>query len=219
MATRPTPITDTLFDYILSASMSEPEILVRLREETSGLPDAECQISAEQGQFMRLLVRLLGATKTLEVGTFTGYSSTAVALELPEDGRMVCCDVSDEWTAVARRYWKEAGVDHKIELRLAPGGETLQAMLDDGEASTFDFAFIDADKEGYPDYYEKALGLLRRGGLIMLDNMLAGGRVADKDGGSYAECIRTMNTIVKNDPRVTSSLLQVGDGVLLAVKN
>jgi caffeoyl-CoA O-methyltransferase len=220
LATRPTPITDELFDYVLDQTMDEHELLVRLREETASMPDADCQISPEQGQFMALLARLMGAKKVLEVGTFTGYSSTAVALALPEDGRITCCDMSREWTAVARKYWKMAGVDHMIDLRLGEATETLSQMLSNGEKGSFDYAFIDADKENYVTYYKQTLELLRPGGLMLFDNMFAGGHVAKTDGRSeYRDSIRRTNTVIKEDPRVTSCLVQVGDGVTLAVKN
>jgi predicted O-methyltransferase YrrM len=220
MATRPTPITDALFEYIVRESMTEHQLLVRLREETAAMPEADMQISPEQGQFMALLVKLIGARKTLEVGTFTGYSSTAVALALPDDGRVICCDMSDQWTSVARRYWKEAGVDHKIDLRLGVARDTLETMRRNGERGTFDFAFIDADKESYHIYYEQTLDLLRPGGLMMFDNMLAEGAVVETRGeSSYRDAIRSTNTLIKEDPRVTSCLIQVGDGVTLAVKN
>ena len=219
MSTRPTPLTDRLFDYLIDASLREPEVLTRLREETARLPAGECQISPEQGQFMRLLVGLLGARRAIEIGTFTGFSSLSVALAMPDDGRVICCDVSEEWTSIARRYWREAGVEHKIELRLAPAQETLRAMLADGHRDSFDFAFIDADKSAYRSYYESCLRLVRPGGLIMLDNMLWEGKVADpgrKDGDTVA--IRELNEFVKSDDRVASSLLQVGDGVLIALR-
>ena len=177
------------------------------------------QVGPEQGQFMALLVELLGARNALEVGTFTGYSALAVALALPEDGRLVACDVSEEWTAIGRRYWEEAGVAHKIDLRLAPAVETLDALLAEGCGGTFDFAFIDADKEGYDAYYERALELMRPGGLVVLDNTLWRGKVADPTiSDADTEALRALNTKLAGDERVTLSLLPVGDGVTLARK-
>ena len=191
----------------------------RLREETASLEEANMQIGPEQGQFMTLLVELMGARSALEVGTFTGYSALAVALGLPDDGCLVACDVSEEWTAIGRRYWEEAGVAHKIDLRLAPALETLDGFLAEGRAGTFDFAFIDADKEGYDAYYERAVKLMRTGGLIVLDNTLWEGKVADPavtDGDT--EAIRILNRKLVGDERVTLSLLPVGDGLTLARK-
>ena len=191
----------------------------RLREETASMEEANMQIGPEQGQFMTLLVELMGARNALEVGTFTGYSALAVALALPDDGLLVACDVSEEWTAIGRRYWEEAGVAHKIDLRLAPALETLDGLLAEGRAGTFDFAFIDADKEGYDAYYERAVKLMRTGGLILLDNTLWEGKVADPvvtDGDT--EAIRILNRKLVGDERVTVSLLPVGDGLTLARK-
>jgi caffeoyl-CoA O-methyltransferase len=191
----------------------------RLREETAPMENANMQVGPEQGQFMALLVELVGARNALEVGTFTGYSALAVALALPEDGRLVACDVSEEWTAVGRRYWEEAGVAHKIDLRLAPAVETLDALLAEGRGGTFDFAFIDADKEGYDAYYERALELTRSGGLILLDNTLWRGKVADPTiSDADTEALRALNTKLASDERVTLSLLPVGDGLTLARK-
>ena len=191
----------------------------RLREETASMEEANMQIGPEQGQFMTLLVELMGARNALEVGTFTGYSALAVALGLPDGGCLVACDVSEEWTAIGRRYWEEVGVAHKIDLRLAPALETLDGLLAEGRAGTFDFAFIDADKEGYDAYYERALKLMRTGGLIVLDNTLWEGKVADPavtDGDT--EAIRILNRKLVGDERVTLSLLPVGDGLTLARK-
>ena len=191
----------------------------RLREETAALEMAQMQIGPEQGQFMALLVELMGARKTLEVGTFTGYSALAVALALPEVGRLVACDISEEWTAMGRRYWEEAGVAHKIDLRLAPALETLDELLTEGSAGTFDFAFIDADKEGYDAYYERSLELIRTGGLIAFDNTLWEGKVVDPTATDVdTEAIRAINTKLAGDERVTLSLLPVGDGLTLARK-
>ena len=191
----------------------------RLREETASMEQANMQIGPEQGQFMALLVELIGARSVLEVGTFTGYSALAMAVALPENGALVACDVSEEWTAIGRRYWEEAGVAHKIELRLAPALETLDALLAEGRAGTFDFAFIDADKEGYDAYYERALELVRLGGLIALDNTLWEGKVADPAATDVdTEAIRAINAKLVLDERVTLSLIPVGDGLTLARK-
>src|SRR5437868_5709002 len=176
-----TPIDPELWDYIRRVSLREPEVLRRIREATASHPHVSCQIAAEQGQFMALLIHLMGAKRALEVGVFTGYSSTAVALALPDDGRIIACDVNKEWTAMARGFWREAAVEHKIDLRLAPAVETLDELLAEGQAGTFDFAFIDADKENYDSYYERALQLVRAGGLIAVDNVPCHGRVIDPE--------------------------------------
>jgi predicted O-methyltransferase YrrM len=212
-------LDDRLYHYLLDASLREPEIQRRLREETARHPKAEMQIAPEQGQFMVLLVRLLGARRILEVGVFTGYSSLAMALALPPDGRLIACDVSEEFTAVARRYWAEAGVADRIELRIAPAVETLDALLAAGEAGRFDLAFIDADKPSYDAYYERSLALLRPGGLILLDNTLQEGQVADP--GVATEnviAIRRLNEKLLGDTRIDLSLLPVADGLTLARK-
>lgn len=208
-----------LYDYLLSNSVREPEILWKLRQETANHPRALMQISPEQGQFMGLLVQLLGAKKTIEIGVFTGYSSLSVALALPADGKIIACDVSEEFTAIARRYWQEAGVADKIDLRLAPGLVTLDRLLAEGQAGTFDFAFIDADKENYDGYYEQALKLIRPGGLIAIDNVLWSGRVADSQiQDESTQAIRALNQKLYNDERVTLSLVPIGDGLTLALK-
>ncbi|MEO7558064.1 MAG: class I SAM-dependent methyltransferase [Gammaproteobacteria bacterium] len=219
MTNKTITLTDDLYDYVLSVSLREPALLKRLREETARDPMARMQIAPEQGQFMALLVQLLGAKKALEIGVFTGYSSLCVALALPADGTLVACDVSEEWTAVARRYWAEAGVAGKIDLRLAPALETLDILLKDGQAGSFDFAFIDADKTGYDAYYERTLQLLRPGGLMALDNMLRGGRVIDAaERGADTQAIRELNTKLHRDKRVSLSLLPIADGLTLALK-
>jgi predicted O-methyltransferase YrrM len=208
-----------LWEYIRRVSVREPDALVRLREETAPLPMARMQISPEQGQFMGLLMKLLGARMTIEVGVFTGYSSLAVALALPEDGKVVACDVSEEWTSIARRYWREAGVAHKMDLRLRPALETLDALLADSRAGAFDFAFIDADKENYLNYYERCLRLVRAGGLIAIDNVLWHGDVIDpakQDADTRA--IRAFNERLSRDDRVWISMLPISDGLTLAVK-
>jgi predicted O-methyltransferase YrrM len=219
MSRRTEPLTDELYDYLLRVSMREPEILRRLREETGGLEKAGMQVSPDQGQFMALLVELMGARRTLEVGTFTGYSALVVALALPPDGRIVACDVSEEWTSVARRYWDEAGVAHVIDLRLGPAQETLESLLAEGRQGDFDFAFVDADKVNYQTYFDLALELVRPGGLIAVDNTLWHGRVIDPavtDGDT--EAIRRFNEGLKQDERVTLSLVPIGDGLSLARK-
>jgi len=219
MSNRSILLTDSLYDYLLSVSLRESNLQRRLREETAADPMARMQISPEQGQFMALLARLLGARRCLEVGVFTGYSSLAMALALPADGSILACDVSEEWTSIARRYWAEAGVAHKIELRLAPALETLDSLLADGGSSSFDLAFIDADKTNYLGYYERVLELLRPGGLAVVDNTLWSGRVADP-GVADADTValRHFNAHLHHDDRVDLSLLPVGDGLTLARK-
>jgi caffeoyl-CoA O-methyltransferase len=212
-------LPEELYAYLLDVSLQEPPVMRRLREETASLEQANMQIGPEQAQFMALLVELLGARNALEVGTFTGYSALAVALALPDDGRLVACDVSDEWTAIGRRYWEEAGVAHKIDLRLAPAVETLDDLLAEGCAETFDFAFIDADKESYDIYYERVLELIRTGGLVTLDNTLWEGKVVDPEvTDDDTVAIRAINSKLAGDERVTLSLLPVGDGLTLARK-
>lgn len=219
MTNRSISLTDSLYEYLLSVSLREPDLLRRLREETAAYPNARMQIAPEQGQFMALLVRLIGARRCLEVGVFTGYSSLAVALALPQDGRIVACDVSEEWTGVARRYWAVAGVAHKIDLRLAPALETMQGLLSDGEAGGFDFVFLDADKENYLRYYEIALELVRPGGLIVADNTLWSGRVADPTNTEAATvALRRFNERLLADDRVDLSVVPIGDGLTLALK-
>ncbi len=183
------------------------------------MPMAVMQIAPEQGQFMALRVELIGAERTLELGVFTGYSSLAVALALPADGRIVACDVSEAWTAIARRYWDEAGVAHKIELRLAPAIETLDSLIAAGEAGAYDFAFIDAEKTEYADYYERVLELVRPGGLVAIDNVLWNGRVADPESNDDdTNAIRAFNNMLKGDERVTLSMVPIADGLTLARK-
>jgi predicted O-methyltransferase YrrM len=208
-----------VYDYLLSVSLREAPILRRLREETAALPNASMQVPPEHGQFMAFLARLTGARNALEVGVFTGYSSLSVAMAMPEDGRIVACDISEEFTSVARRYWKEAGVEHKIDLRIRPALETLREMMAQGRRGAFDFAFIDADKTSYANYYECALELLRPGGLIMVDNVLWSGRVADpKETDADTVALRAFNEKVHADTRVFHSMLPLGDGVTLALK-
>jgi O-methyltransferase len=219
MTRRTSHLSEELYAYLLDISLRELPVMRRLREETASMEQANMQIGPEQGQFMALLIELIGARSVLEVGTFTGYSALAMAVALPENGALVACDVSEEWTAIGRRYWEEAGVAHKIELRLAPALETLDALLAEGRAGTFDFAFIDADKEGYDAYYERALELVRLGGLIALDNTLWEGKVADPAATDVdTEAIRAINAKLALDERVTLSLITVGDGLTLARK-
>jgi len=207
------------YQYLLKTSVREPDVARRLREETQKLEQAQMQIGPDQGQFMHLLAQLLRARKTIEVGVFTGYSALWVALALPRDGRIIACDVSEDYTAVAKRYWKEAGVSDKIDLRLAPALQTLDALIDARQAGTFDFMFIDADKTNYDNYYERGLRLVRTGGLIAIDNTIWSGRVADdtqQDSDTVA--IRRLNEKLLRDDRITLSMLTVGDGLTLALK-
>jgi len=207
------------YQYLVKTSVRETDVARRLREETQQLPMAQMQIGPDQGQFLQLLVQLIQAKKTLEVGVFTGYSALWVAAALPDEGKIVACDVSEEYTAVARRYWKEAGIDHKIDLRLRPALETLDELLAQGGASTFDFAFIDADKSNYDNYYERALQLIRAGGLIAVDNTIWSGRVADpNESDTDTIAIRKLNEKLHRDERVALSMLTVGDGLTLAMK-
>jgi predicted O-methyltransferase YrrM len=219
VSNRSITLTDSLYDYMNGVSLREAPLLKALRDQTAQLTQRSMQISPEQGQFMALLVRLIGARQCLEVGVFTGYSSLATALALPADGRIVACDVSEEWTSIARRYWHEAGVAHKIDLRLAPATQTLDAMLESGHAGAFDFAFIDADKSNYLAYYERTLALLRPGGIALVDNTLWSGKVADPgidDADTVA--LRNFNAFLHRDERIDLSLLPLGDGLTLARK-
>ena len=219
MSNRSIMLTDSLYEYMTDVSLRESPLLLALREETSELTQRSMQISPEQGQFMALLARLTGARRCLEVGVFTGYSSLVTALALPDDGSIVACDVSEEWTAVARRYWREAGVAHKIELRLAPATETLDDLLAQGRAGTFDFAFIDADKTNYLAYYERTLALLRTGGLALVDNTLWSGRVADPEvADADTVALRHFNEVLHRDERIDLSLLPLGDGLTVVRK-
>jgi caffeoyl-CoA O-methyltransferase len=219
MSNRSINLDDQLYNYLLSVSLQEPLILQELRERTAQLPLARMQISPEQGQFMHWLVSTIGARRTLEIGVFTGYSALVTALALPADGRITACDISAEFTAVAREYWQRAGVAERIDLQLRPALETLQQLLDNGEADSFDFAFIDADKENYQGYFEATLQLLRRGGVIAVDNVLWSGRVADaKVNDSSTVALRAFNEQLHNDQRVAISLLPIGDGLTLVRK-
>lgn len=214
-------LDDRLYEYLAAVSLREPYILAQLREETAALPNAGMQIAPDQGQFMALLVKLTGAAKVLEVGVFTGYSSLSVALALPTQGRVTAFDISPEWTAVARRYWERAGVADKIDLRLGAAIDGLDALLKQGDTEgTYDFAFIDADKENYDGYYERALRLLKPGGLLLIDNVLWGGRVADASANDAdTVAIRALNLKIHADSRVDISLLPIADGLTLVLKH
>ena len=219
MANKTLSLSNALYAYLVEHSVREPEILQRLRAETAKDSMSMMQIGPEQGQFMQLLVRLMGAKNCIEVGVFTGYSSLAVALVLPADGRIVACDVSEKWTAIARKYWTEAGVAARIDLRIAPALSTLDELITSGKAGFFDFAFIDADKINYLNYYERALTLVRSGGLIAVDNTLWGGQVIDKKSkGDDTRAIRQFNDRLRSDWRIHLSLLPIGDGLTLALK-
>ena len=212
-------LNTSLYQYMLSVSLREPPILKSLREETAKLSSHNMQISPEQGQFMAFLVELIGAKKALEIGVYTGYSSLAVALALPDDGRITACDLNPETSAIAKNFWKEAGVAQKIDLKLAPALETLDKLIDEGESNTFDFVFIDADKQNYANYYERSLSLARPGGLILIDNVLWSGQVADTTNhDKQTEAIRSLNQTIVDDKRVSLSMLPIGDGLTLARK-
>ena len=219
MSNKTFTLSDELYAYLFENSVREPDILRRLREETAGDSMARMQIAPEQGQLMQLLVRLMGARHYLEVGVFTGYSSLAVALALPADGRILACDVSEKWTRIARQYWAEAGVAEKIDLRLAPALQTLDDLIAAGSAGSFDFAFIDADKASYTAYYERALTLVRAGGLVAVDNTLWEGRVANpKARDADTQAIRHFNRQLREDRRVQLCMVPIGDGLSLALK-
>lgn len=220
MSNRTLSIDDRLYAYLCEVSLDESELLRELREETAASVDlAVMQISPEQGQFMALLLKLMGAKTAIEIGTFTGYSSLCIAGALGEGGRLICCDNSAEWTQMARRYWRRAGLDSRIELRLDDAGKSLQALLDEGRQGRFDFIFIDADKQNYSLYYELSLKLLRKGGLMAIDNTLWSGTVANPENNEPDTlAIRRFNRQLKDDPRVSISLLPIGDGLTLALK-
>jgi len=212
-------LDEKLYRYVIERTVREHPVLAELREATAGMKHGGMQIGPDQGQFMQLLVKMLGAKRTIEVGVFTGYSSLAVALALPADGKVVACDVSEEWTSMAKRYWEKAGVASKIDLRIAPATRTLDALVAAGGAGQYDFAFIDADKSAYRDYYERCLVLLRKGGLIAIDNTLWSGAVIDpRDESKDTVALRALNDFIAGDSRVSSSLLSIGDGVTLALK-
>ena len=213
------PLTDALQAYVDAHSATEHPVLAELRSATAGMPHAQMQIGRDQGALMALAVKLLGARRTIEIGVFTGYSSLAVALALPSDGKIVACDINEEWTSIARRYWEKAGVASKIELRLGRATKTLDELLAAGEAGRYDFAFIDADKTTYLAYYERCLGLLRAGGVIAVDNTLWSGAAIDAtDRSEDTEAIRAFNDALARDERIDLALLTVGDGVTLARK-
>lgn len=216
MSVRMTGLPDDVYEYLLSVSTRESPILTRLRQATAPRPEAEMQISPEQGQFMALLAKLVGARRCIEIGTYTGYSALAVAMALPADGKLIACDVNDEFTRVGRPFWKEAGVDSKIDLRLQPALQTLDQLLNEGQQGTFDFAFVDADKPSYIQYYEKLLQLVRPGGLICADNTLGlSGAPINRQETVSAKAMRQFNEHVHHDERVDLSMLPVGEGLTL----
>ncbi|MFQ5764233.1 MAG: class I SAM-dependent methyltransferase [Rhodospirillales bacterium] len=219
MSNRTIALDDALYEYLASVSLREPDVLRRLREETQAMPERRMQISPEQGQFMALLAELVGARQCLEVGTFTGYSALVVALALPDDGRLVTCDISEAFTARAEPYWEEADVAHKIELCIGPALETLDRLLAEDQGGGFDFAFIDADKPNYLNYFQRAFDLVRPGGLIAVDNVLWNGAVADPARTDEdTEAIRAFNRSLAQEPRVSLSMVPIGDGLTLARK-
>ena len=212
------PLDDTLYRYLVDHSVREHPAQAGLRAATRDHPHAGMQIGPDQGQLMALLVRLLGASRTIEVGVFTGYSALSVALALPPDGRVLACDINDDYVSIGKPFWRQAGVEHKIDLQLAPALQTLDARLAAGEAGRYDFAFIDADKTGYDAYYERCLALLRPGGLIAIDNTLWGGAVARPASDADTEALQRLNDKLHHDARVDLALLSVGDGLTLARK-
>jgi caffeoyl-CoA O-methyltransferase len=216
MSKRTQLLAPEVYEYVLRASSREPDVLARLREATRSLPHSEMQIGADQGQFLGLLVKLIGARRCIEIGTYTGYSALAVALALPADGVLVACDVNSEWTSLAQRFWHEAGVDSRIDLKIAPALETLDALLASDAHGTFDFAFLDADKTNYAAYYEKLLVLLRGGGLIAVDNTLAlAGEPIMEQQSASAQALRVFNAFVRDDERVDVAMLTIGEGLTL----
>ncbi|MBX2823947.1 MAG: class I SAM-dependent methyltransferase [Gammaproteobacteria bacterium] len=220
MSTKSLGLTPEVYQYLLSVSVAEDPLWEQLRQETLSVAGFNMQISPEQAQFMTLLLRLLNARKVLEVGTFTGYSALTMARSLPDDGTLVACDVNREWTDVGKRFWKLAGVEQKIDLRIAPALETLEGLIAKGQTDTFDFAFIDADKTNYVAYYESCLSLVRPGGIVAVDNTLWGGSVADpKKSDADTNQIRALNAKMHADSSVTACLVPIGDGLHLAVKH
>jgi predicted O-methyltransferase YrrM len=221
-------LIEGMHEYVLDNSLRESDVLNRLRLETEKDSSAIMQIPAEQGQFMALLVKLIGAKRTIEIGVYTGYSTLCVSQAMPKDSYTVACDVSEEWTNVAKRYWKEADVDKKIDLRIAPASETLELLIEDGQSESYDFIFIDADKDNYDNYYELSLRLLKKGGLIAVDNVLLFGSVIEsslldislkgKLSESNIQAVRNLNKKIKNDNRVDISMLQMADGITLVRK-
>jgi predicted O-methyltransferase YrrM len=207
-------LSEDLSRYLIEVGTRETAVQRRLREDTAKVPRAGMQSGPDQAQFMGFLIKTIGARRALEIGVFRGYSALAVAAALPADGTLVACDVSEEWTRAARTYWREAGVDSRIDLRLAPALETLDKLIAEGQADSFDFAFIDADKSNYDSYYERCLVLVRRGGVIALDNVLWGGAVVDaKDNDADTMALRALNKKIRDDSRVDMCLLPIGDGV------
>lgn len=218
MSSRTLNLDDTIYQYLLNHSLREHPAQVALREATRTHPHAVMQISPEQGQFMALLIRLIGARRTIEIGVFTGYSALSVALALPDDGKLLACDISDEYTRIGVPHWKAAGVAHKINLQLAPALSTLDARIKAGEQGQYDFVFIDADKSGYDGYYERCLTLLRVGGLIAIDNTLWSGKVAIPAEDADTAALQALNSKLHRDERVDISMLPIGDGLTLARK-
>jgi predicted O-methyltransferase YrrM len=219
MTARTLNLDDALYQYLLDVSLRETPLLKRLRDETQALPMARWQVAPEQGQFLALLVKLTGARRLLEVGTFTGYSALCMAAALPADGSLICCDIPGDYNATARRYWQEAGLTGRIDLRLAPALETLVELERQGQGESFDLVFIDADKANYPSYLEHALRLLRTGGLVVFDNTLWSGRVLETNPESAdTRAIQALNQALKDDARVDLSLLPIGDGLTLCRK-
>lgn len=216
---QPLQLTPPLYDYLLSSSLRDDGVLKALREETASLPLGVMQIAPEQGQLLNLLAKLIGAQRCIEVGVFTGYSALCIARALPDNGTLLACDISEEWTSIARRYWQRAGVSERVNLQLAPAVETLDNAIARGESASYDFAFIDADKANYQTYYERCLTLLRPGGLIIIDNVLWSGSVADSDKQDEdTQALRAIATFVYGDERVDSSMIPVADGLLLCRK-
>lgn len=219
MSNRTLSLDDRTYEYLCDVSVNESELLTRLREETAQLEFAVMQISPEQGQFMSLLIKLIGAKRAIEIGTFTGYSSICVASAMPDDGKLICCDISPQWTSIAEKYWARAKLNEKIDLYTQPAENTLQMLLDDGAENSFDFVFIDADKQNYINYYEMSLRLLKKGGIIAVDNTLWSGAVADPENTEPGtRAIRRFNEMLKTDKRVSQSLLTIGDGLTLILK-
>lgn len=219
MSNKTLPLDDRLYQYLISVSVRESECQTRLREETAKDPMKNMQISPEQGQFMALLVALISAQRIIEIGTFTGYSALSMAMAMPKKGYILCCDINQEWTDIARRYWQAAGVADRIELRLAPALQTLESLLEEGHKNSFDLAFIDADKENYTAYYETCLQLIRKGGLILVDNTLWSGAVADPENQTVeTQAIRKFNADLSKDERVRLSLVPIADGLTIALK-
>jgi predicted O-methyltransferase YrrM len=219
LSNRTLSIDDRIYSYLCDVSIKEPELLRQLRQETAQIEYSVMQISPEQGQFMSLLIKLMAARRAIEIGTYTGYSSICIASAMPADGKLICTDISPQWTSVAEKYWAKAGLENKIELFSQPAELTLQMLLDDGAQKSFDFIFIDADKQNYIKYYEMSLSLLRKGGIIAVDNTLWSGAVADPENNEPGtRAIRRFNDMLKQDDRVSQSLLTIGDGLTLILK-